>query len=341
MGDLGSLMSARRLVAVVVTYNRLNKLQDTVARLLEAAPADLAAVVVVDNASTDGTAAWLADQSDPRLDVVSSARNDGGAGGFGRGMTHALAAHRPDWLVLMDDDGRPAPGALAAFHALDPETQGWDGVAAAVYYPDGAICDMNRPSRNPFRHVSVFVRSVLRLGGRSGFHLKPEVYQGDVPCPIDITSFVGFFVSKKAVEAAGVPDPGLFVYGDDGLYTLGLSQAGRQLVFHPRVRFEHDCATFAAQDGRFQPLWKVYYYHRNLMFLYHAAAGWMFWPVMAVILPKWLLKGARHRGERRVFYRLLARAVWDGFRSDTSRSHAQVLALSAVEDGKVMPAQKQ
>ena len=71
MGDLGSLMSARRLVAVVVTYNRLNKLQDTVARLLEAAPADLAAVVVVDNASTDGTAAWLANQSDPRLDVVS------------------------------------------------------------------------------------------------------------------------------------------------------------------------------------------------------------------------------------------------------------------------------
>lgn len=340
MSGSGSLVAARRLVAVVVTYNRLDKLKDTVARLLETASMDLAAIVVVDNASTDGTSAWLADQSDLRIDVLSSTRNDGGAGGFGRGMTRALAAHDPDWLVLMDDDGRPAPGALAAFHALDPEAQGWDGVAAAVYYPDGTICDMNRPSRNPFQHLSVFVRTVLRLGGRGGFHLKPAVYDGDVPCPIDITSFVGFFVSKKAVEAAGLPDPGLFVYGDDGLYTLGLSQAGRQLVFHPHVRFEHDCATFAVQDGRFQPLWKVYYYHRNLMFLYRAAAGWMFWPLMALILPKWMLKGRRHRGEQRVFYRLLARAVWDGFRSDTSRTHGDVLALSAVENGKVMPLQK-
>jgi len=58
---------SRSLVAVVVTYNRLDKLQATLARLLEAAPEHLSAVVVVDNASSDGTGDWLAAQMDPRL----------------------------------------------------------------------------------------------------------------------------------------------------------------------------------------------------------------------------------------------------------------------------------
>ena len=53
-------VQACRLVAVVVTYNRLDKLKATLARLLESPASELAAVVVVDNASTDATAAWLA-----------------------------------------------------------------------------------------------------------------------------------------------------------------------------------------------------------------------------------------------------------------------------------------
>ena len=159
----------RRLVAVVVTYNRLDKLKDTIARLLESPPQELSAVVVVDNASTDGTGAWLASQDDPRLDVQVSATNRGGAGGFERGMRRAMEAHAPDWLVVMDDDGRPAPGALASFHALpahDDPARSWDGVASAVYFPGGGICEMNRPSRNPFWHVREFLRTLFG-GGRS------------------------------------------------------------------------------------------------------------------------------------------------------------------------------
>ncbi len=55
--------SAGRLVAVVVTHNRLDKLKDTLARLLESPLAELAALVVVDNASSDGTGDWLAGQT--------------------------------------------------------------------------------------------------------------------------------------------------------------------------------------------------------------------------------------------------------------------------------------
>ena len=71
-----------RLVAVVVTHNRLAQLQITLPRLLEKIPPRSSpGVVVVDNASPDGTAAWLARQNDARLRVLRVEANLGGAGG--------------------------------------------------------------------------------------------------------------------------------------------------------------------------------------------------------------------------------------------------------------------
>src|SRR5690554_1569224 len=77
------------LVAVVVTHNRLAQLKVTLARLLANAAQDLMAVVVVDNASSDGTTDWLSTQDDPRLLVHCSELNQGGAGGFATGIALA------------------------------------------------------------------------------------------------------------------------------------------------------------------------------------------------------------------------------------------------------------
>lgn len=313
--------TAGRLVAVVVTYNRLDKLRLTLERLLASPPEELAAIVVLDNASRDGTAAFLAQCRDPRLHVLHEPVNRGGAGGFERGMRHAVQHLDPDWLMLSDDDACPDPGALAAFHRSD--LTGWDAVAAAVYLPDGQICDMNRPSRNPFWHRRDFLATLLR--GRAGFHLPPEAYRDRDPRPIDVTSFVGFFLSRRGVERTGYPDPGLFIYGDDGLYTLDLSARGGRICFDPRIRFTHDLSTFEGNRGRFHPLWKVYYYHRNLLLLYRAAAGWAFWPALLVVLPKWLSKTRSHGGARLTFLRLMGRAIRDGLARRTDVPHEQVM----------------
>lgn len=316
---------AGKLVAVVVTFNRLGPLQETLARLLETPVQALHRVVVVDNASTDGTGAWLAVQEDPRLDILSLPHNTGGAGGFAMGMGHAHAQYDPDWMVVMDDDARPAPAALEIFQTRDLE--GWDALAAAVYFPDGRICEMNRPSRNPFWEKGGIWRLVK--GGRNGFHIPPATYDGTVQVPIDVTSFVGFFISRRGLEMAGLPDPGFFLYGDDGLYTLGLSAAGGRICFDPNVRYDHACSTFDnVQRGGFTPLWKAYYYHRNLLMLYRMAAGWMFWPALVVVLPKWISKVRHQETARGPYLRLLGRAVRDGLAQRTDVAHAEIIEMS-------------
>lgn len=310
-----------RLVAVVVTHDRLDQLRRTVERLLESPPADLAALIVVDNASTDGSSAYLAGLDDPRLDVLHLATNTGGAGGFAAGIDRAMARYDPDWTLVMDDDARPEPGTLAAFQRTD--TRAWDAVAAAVFLPDGAISQMNCPSRNPFADCGLFWRTARQ--GRRGFHLPDAAYAPDSRAQrVDASSFVGLFLSRRALALVGTPDPGLFLYGDDVLYTLTLSARGGRIGFMPALRFEHDCRSLAA--GRhLRPLWRIYYYHRNLLLVYRLAAGWLFLPALMIVVPKWLWSAARHPDGAGRALRLMVRALRDGFLRRTGVAHAQVL----------------
>ena len=319
---------SRSLVAIVVTHNRLDKLQATLARLLESAPEYLTAVVVMDNVSTDGTGDWLAGQRDPRLHVLTSTTNTGGAGGFETGMKHAVAALDPDWIVVMDDDARPCPDALAAFHdcARPDDT----AVAAAVFFPDGRICEMNRPSVNPFWNPGVFLRTLGR--GRDGYHISYAAYEVREGSPIDLASFVGLFLSRRMIREVGFPEGKLFLYGDDVIYTLRLRRRGLKMIFDPSVRFEHDCSTFQDDQKReFRPLWKAYYSYRNGLIMYHQAAGLLFWPLLALLVPKWWLAGGRYGADRATYLRLLRCAVWDAVRNRVTRSHKEVLALSGSE----------
>jgi len=220
----------------------------------------------------------------------------------------------------MDDDARPEPGALGAFHRQT--LGGWDALAASVFLPGGGIAGMNRPSRNPFRHGRVFWRTLRH--GRRGYHLDDGAFAPGAPAQaVDVASFVGLFLSRRALDLAGGPDPGLFLYGDDALFTLRLTERGGRIGFAPGLRFEHDCRSLGAR-GHLRPLWRLYYYHRNLILVYRAAAGLWVWPALAVIVPKWLWSAARHPEGGGRALPVMARALRDGILRRTGVDHARV-----------------
>ncbi|SES96806.1 glycosyltransferase [Paracoccus homiensis] len=310
-----------RIAALVVTYNRLEKLQQTVQRLLSE-PVDH--VLVFNNASTDGTDAWLAAQDDPRLIHHRHGTNSGGAGGFDLGLRRVMQDLDPDWVILMDDDGRPATGTIAAFRSRD--WSGWDAVGAAVLTPAGEICEMNRPYRNPFWRGAEFLRT-LSGKGRHGFHLQDPAYAPDAPMiEVDMSSFVGLFLSRRAVQVAGYPDGRLFVYGDDQLYTLQMRRKGLRIGFAPAIRFEHDTEARQAAGGVvLRPLWKVYYMYRNALIAYRVAAGPWFWPLVPLLVVKWRRKARDYGDDAPVFRRMLNLALRDGLRGRVARAHDQVV----------------
>ena len=136
------------VVAVVVAYNRRELLLEAVdAIFAQTVVPD--AVVVVDNASDDGSAEAVAARH-PSAEVVRLERNTGGAGGFTVGLAVAMA--RPDarWVWLMDDDTVPNPTALERL--LDGVAGRADVavVGSRVVWTDGRDHPMNTPRPKPF-----------------------------------------------------------------------------------------------------------------------------------------------------------------------------------------------
>lgn len=310
---------------LVVTHNRLEHLQKTLATILREPPERVARLIVVDNASSDGTADWLADQSDSRIERIRLDQNTGGAGGFSAGLERLRDAPGADWALLMDDDARPGPDAIATFLSR-PRTEA-DVWFAAVRHPDGSVADMNRPWRNPFKSIRTLLKTAT--SGREGFHLGRAAYDGSQPVAVDGGSFVGVFFARSSLAKAPLPDPAMFLYGDDVLFTLRLSSVGVPMLFDPSIRFEHDCATMDADQ--FQSLWKAYFYYRNLILVYRQAAGPIaFWPAFALKWLGWRRRAKNYDGARRAHYiAVLRMAVSDGLAGRLERTLDDVRAFTS------------
>jgi rhamnopyranosyl-N-acetylglucosaminyl-diphospho-decaprenol beta-1,3/1,4-galactofuranosyltransferase len=207
----------RRIVAVVVTFNRLEMLRRQLERLAEIHELD--EVLVVDNASTDGTGDWLAGQ-----DVVAETmpENTGGAGGFSHGLE--LAVERgADLVWLMDDDGLPDPKCLELL--LEREDLDFWGPAVLAAQDPTRLCF---PIRLP--------------GGTRVVHDMDSVERAAVDGLIHgvVIPFNGVLVTRELVERIGSPRADFFIWGDDVEYLWRAEEAGARIatvvaahVLHP------------------------------------------------------------------------------------------------------------
>jgi rhamnopyranosyl-N-acetylglucosaminyl-diphospho-decaprenol beta-1,3/1,4-galactofuranosyltransferase len=237
--------------AVVVTYNRKELLQQCLTSLLtQSHPLD--EVIVVDNASTDGTEDAVSTRF-PQFKYVKLPENLGGAGGFHEGMRLAYERGH-DWIWVMDDDAIPAEDALEALLKC-PRLSGDDvyALASTVVQADGSIFLVHR-----------------RLFDRKRAKQTPvPAERYDEGCvEVDMASFVALLVSRKAIEEIGLPLAELFIYYDDTEYSLRMRQKGL-IVTVSDSRVCHPQSWGGA--GRWAQLrealtWREYYAIRNRVF---------------------------------------------------------------------------
>jgi rhamnopyranosyl-N-acetylglucosaminyl-diphospho-decaprenol beta-1,3/1,4-galactofuranosyltransferase len=214
----------------VVTFNRLELLQRLLERLDGVVALD--EVIVVDNASTDGTSQWLAEldgAEEPgqrQVPVIARTleRNSGGAGGFHDGLELAME-RGADLVWLMDDDGLPDPDCLALL-LKQTDLDFWGPL----------VVDEGDPGRLVFP---------IRLPGRSKVvHQLRDVEEAATDGLIKdiVIPFNGVLVTRELVERIGYPRAEYFIWGDDHEYRLRAEKAGARIatvvgaqVRHPAV----------------------------------------------------------------------------------------------------------
>lgn len=190
----------QNICTVVVTYNRLEMLRQCISALEKQTVA--CEILVVDNASTDGTAAWLAQKQN--VINIRMPKNTGGAGGFNKGMREAVIRGF-DYIWVMDDDTIPDPNALEEVLNADKLLGGHYGWLSAVpLWTDGKVCIINKQKvyNSYFEDIQLLKHGLLRA-----VH----------------ATFVGLFLRRETILKAGLPIKEFFIWGDDIEYTRRLS----------------------------------------------------------------------------------------------------------------------
>src|SRR3954469_16187531 len=237
------------VAAVIVTYNRADKLGKVIEQVLAQ---DRAAdqVIVVDNASTDATPDVLEAYADrDRVSIERLSENTGGAGGFAHGMS--LAYERgADFVWIMDDDCYADTDALRELldgHAAAEESMGMrlPFACSVVRWTDGEICEMNNPEPT--------------------WDWGKLLVRGESSVLVNSCSFVSVLFPRWVLTQFGLPLSEYFIWFDDQEYTRRITKAGPG-VQCLQSKVTHDLAVnrgvnFA--DVNADNMWKFEYGVRN------------------------------------------------------------------------------
>ena len=303
---------APRVVAVVVSFNRRELLARTLAGIAggELRPA---AVVVVDNASEDGSADMVRGLdlgTGLVVDLVELGTNVGGAGGFTVGIERAVLDHAADLVWVMDDDTEPQTATLSAAvrawtdYAPAPE-QRPTVVASRVVWTDGREHPMNT------------MRSRI---GASPAQRRRAAAVGAMP--IRSASFVSCLLSADAVRELGLPIADYFLWADDFEHTTRLARFN-DAIQAPESVVVHHTKKFGTTDVDPGP--RFYYEVRNRFWTYGRSPSLAPWEKLAYIYATgriWVRTFAKSPG-RGVLARCLVRGALDGMRAP--RPNAEVL----------------
>src|SRR5581483_8184095 len=186
--------------AVICTYNKRELLLECL-DALTAQTRPLERVIIVDNASTDGTLDavenWAA-SSAVSIGYIELAENAGASGGFAEAIAQAVA-ERHEWVWVIDNDCMPAREALARLigspQAADPDTV--------------ALCTTNR---SVYGHIQTEYRGLLVHGQPAP--LPESAYAADA-VRLDFAAFAGLLVRAEAIREVGAPKPEFFLWVED------------------------------------------------------------------------------------------------------------------------------
>lgn len=288
------------IAAVVVTYNRLELLRQCVEALRT--QTNSCDILIVDNASTDGTAQWLASQ--PDLHYRNTGSNLGGAGGFNYGMRWAVEAGY-DYVWVMDDDTLPQPDALEKLLEADSVLEGNYGwLSSVALWTDGNRCRMNLQRKTPYREIE-----------ESDQTLVPSV----------MASFVSLFLKRSTVAAFGLPISEFVIWSDDWEYTRRISMKTKcytiqdSQVIHAMK--SNGVVNIAADTPDRLPRYR--YFYRNDVYLYRREGlrGWVW--VVAKDIWHFFQVVILSESQKRKRLNTILNGFWDGlsFQPDIETIH--------------------
>lgn len=230
---------------VIVTFNRLECLKKALFSVEEQThkPKN---IIVVNNASTDGTYEflenWRKEQKDFCKTIIHQSENTGGSGGFYTGLQAACDIDN-EWIWLSDDDAYPDVNALYFANKYLTENDTMDISAICSKIINNGEIDTWHRRRLKKRLLKIEWENVDASEYVNTFEL-------------DLLSYVGCIINKSKLEDVGLTNKDYFIWYDDSEHSLRLREAGK-IVCVPSIMTIHNVPVNSTIN------WKYYYAIRN------------------------------------------------------------------------------
>ena len=243
-------MTQATYAVVIVTYNREQLLRECI-RHVNAQSISATRVIIVDNASTDGTAAYLKELSKEQdtCQVIECPENLGGAGGFATGIAHALN-YEIDYVLIIDDDAILSDDYMEKLLLALKKKPEYHAFAGSVI-TDGKI--------------DIWHRRMLSRVGLLFRNCPVSMYQSS-SFTCDIVSFCGMLVDTAVIKKIGLPDADYFIWNDDAEYSLRILKYSKFLII-PDAILDHRTAASGSRSRPRRYEWRDYYAVRNRLLL--------------------------------------------------------------------------
>ncbi len=255
-----------KIIALVVTYNRKDLLKENIEALLSQSFTDFD-ILVVDNASTDGTKEFMENYKDnSKIIYENTGANLGGAGGFHYGIKKAVELGY-EFCWLMDDDTIAKQNALQKLVEKAKELQNeFSFLCSYVEWIDGSPCKMNQT-----------------IAHRDWFNEADKLSKNQI-LKLSSCTFVSVFVNLEVTKKVGLPVRQMFIYGDDHEYTKRLSKekSGYLVLESVVVHKMNSNQGYQIEDIPKERIARYYYDSRNRLYRarkdgFREIIGYFYW----------------------------------------------------------------
>ncbi len=281
------------LAVVILNYNRADLLADCLESIYANPPHCSLAVWVVDNASSDGSAAMVR-QRFPQVHLIVSERNGGFAYGNnlalrqimgisdyayeqgGQRITASQSADTvispPDYILLLNNDTVVPPAALDGLVDYLEQHPAVGVVGPRLVLPDGSL-DLACRRSFPTPEVAFYrMIGLARLFPRSRRFGRYNLTYLDPSLETEVDAVVGacMLLRSSVIREVGLLDEQFFMYGEDLDWAYRIKQYGWRIVYYPAVQVLH--YKRAASTRRAIPSIRAFYDAMRIFHRKHYAA---------------------------------------------------------------------
>jgi len=231
--DLGE---PTELTVVIVNWNTVGLLDECIDSVRSEIPEAMTRrIVVVDNASSDGSVEWL-EEHHRDVVVMRSPENVG----FCRGNNLALRATRSELVLLINTDARLTPGSFAEMNARLTEDPRAAIVGPRLEYGDGSFQRWTAGAPLDLRSAAMYFSGLDRFDRWSrvfsGFYLGNDTAEA---FRAGWVSSAVMLIRRPALDEIGLLDDSIFVYMDDVDLCDRALRAGWTVWYAPEATAVH------------------------------------------------------------------------------------------------------